>query len=344
MRPILMKGHSRSLTTVKYNSDGDIIATGSKDGTIVLWWADNGERFGVLKGHSGMIYSFDITPDSNYLISGAADTTVKFWDLSNGKEMGTQDMKAPVRCVRMNYGATQLAVVTGSFKRILPALHIFDIDWNTFTLKLVSTTDLASTGRACVWLPENEAVLVANEAGELIMMDSKSSEIIKTVSAHSNEIRFVDVDESLSLLLTCSADHNAKIWSLEDLSLIQTLKSDRPVNSGCFAPKLDHVIIGGGQEASDVTTAAEGGNFEAKIWNYALGVEMGQIKGHFGPINALSFDPSGKGYVSGGEDGYIRLHVFDEDYYTLDKKFMPTVEYSVELEKELEAAEEADKE
>ena len=33
-----------------------------------------------------------------------------------------------------------------------------------------------------------------------------------------------------------------------------------------------------------------------------------QVKGHFGPINSVMFTPDGKGYASGGEDGYVRVH------------------------------------
>ncbi len=40
--------------------------------------------------------------------------------------------------------------------------------------------------------------------------------------------------------------------------------------------------------------------------------------GHFGPVNALTFSPDGKGFASGGEDGYVRLHHFDQSYYEPD--------------------------
>ena len=35
-------------------------------------------------------------------------------------------------------------------------------------------------------------------------------------------------------------------------------------------------------------------------------------QGHFGPINAIGINPDGRSYASGGEDGYIRLHFFDQ--------------------------------
>ena len=38
------------------------------------------------------------------------------------------------------------------------------------------------------------------------------------------------------------------------------------------------------------------------------------MKGHFGPINAIGINPDGRSYASGAEDGYIRLHHFDQPY------------------------------
>ena len=78
-------------------------------------------------------------------------------------------------------------------------------------------------------------------------------------------------------------------------------------------------MLGGGQEAMDVTTTSTRiGKFDAKFYHLIFEEEFGRIKGHFGPINSCEFHPDGKGYSSGGEDGYIRLHVFDPQYFAFD--------------------------
>lgn len=41
------------------------------------------------------------------------------------------------------------------------------------------------------------------------------------------------------------------------------------------------------------------------------------MKGHFGPINSVMFTPDGKGYASGGEDGYVRVHQVKQFLYSL---------------------------
>jgi translation initiation factor 3 subunit I len=42
---------------------------------------------------------------------------------------------------------------------------------------------------------------------------------------------------------------------------------------------------------------------------------LGNVKGHFGPVNALAFSPNGKMFASGGEEGIVRLHHFDNEYF-----------------------------
>lgn len=64
-------------------------------------------------------------------------------------------------------------------------------------------------------------------------------------------------------------------------------------------------------------TAANAGNFEVHFFNMINQSELGKVKGHFGPVNALVFNPDGRSFISGAEDGYIRLHFFDNDYYNL---------------------------
>lgn len=57
------------------------------------------------------------------------------------------------------------------------------------------------------------------------------------------------------------------------------------------------MLLGGGQEAHDVTTAAQTGKFDARFYHMIFAEEFGRVKGHFGPINSVAFNPDGSGYV-----------------------------------------------
>jgi translation initiation factor 3 subunit I len=69
-----------------------------------------------------------------------------------------------------------------------------------------------------------------------------------------------------------------------------------PVNSYhrliCIAVQ---VVLGGGQEAMEVTTTTtKAGKFDARFYHLVFEEEIGRVKGHFGPINSLAFHPNGK--------------------------------------------------
>lgn len=54
--------------------------------------------------------------------------------------------------------------------------------------------------------------------------------------------------------------------------------------------------------------------FKTVFYDLILETEIGKIEGHFSPINSLAFSPDGTSFVTGGEDGYVRLCHFDKKY------------------------------
>jgi WD40 repeat protein len=71
-----------------------------------------------------------------------------------------------------------------------------------------------------------------------------------------------------SYFITGSHDKTAKLWDIRTLTLLKTYTTERPVNAAAISPLVDHVVIGGGQEASQVTmTSSRAGKFEAKFFH-----------------------------------------------------------------------------
>lgn len=125
------------------------------------------------------------------------------------------------------------------------------------------------------------------------------------------------------------SSQSSQIVNVQDLEVLKTYTTDTPLNSACITPKKDFVILGGGQDAMGVTqTSARQGKFEARFYHKIFEEEVGRVRGHFGPLNTVAVDPLGRGYASGGEDGYVRVHQFDKGYF----------DFTYEVERQAKAA------
>ena len=66
---------------------------------------------------------------------------------------------------------------------------------------------------------------------------------------------------------------------------------ERDKDSGvCVCVLCQQVVLGGGQEAREVTTTTtKAGKFDARFYHLVFKEEIGRVKDHFGPINSLAF-------------------------------------------------------
>ncbi len=99
IRPIMVKGHERALTMIKYNREGDLLFSCSKDHVPSCWYSENGERVGTYHGHCGTVWCLDVNFDTTRLLTGSADNCCKLWDVKTGECLHT--WKHTVRLPRL---------------------------------------------------------------------------------------------------------------------------------------------------------------------------------------------------------------------------------------------------
>lgn len=321
MIPILLQAHTRSLTKIVYNRAGDLLFTASKDSVPNVWWSHNGERLGSFHGHEGVVWSLAVSDDSKLLVSGSGDNTVRVWEVNGGKQVGIIETETAVRAVALGHGDRFLAVVTDATMGKSAKISIFEFP----SLKPVQDIDCSPDGKikptVVAFGDCNEMVISGHQDGSVCAWEVASGAQKLKAMPHSDVIRDLQMSADRTYFITASRDNTAKLIDTATLATLKTYKTERPVNSAALSPIRNEVVIAGGQEALHVTTtSSRAGQFEARFFHQIYEGELGRVRGHFGPINTLAYHPRGRGYASGAEDGYVRVHHFDADYFEFQKE------------------------
>lgn len=324
MKPILLHGHERALTQIKYNREGDLLFSSAKDHRPNVWYSLNGERLGTFNGHCGAVWCIDVDWQTRRFLSGAADNSLRLWDVSNGVEIGVLQAESAIRTCVFSYSADLAVYSTDATMGLSCEMSVIDVrnadESFSDSSPIIRMPVKESKITSAIWGPLDRTIITGHDDGSITQWDTRNGRIINSIKEHRNAINDLQKNVDGTMFISASKDCSAKLFDIEDLNVMKTYQTERPVNSASISPKFDHVVVGGGQEAIEVTTTSTRvGKFDARFFHLVFEEEFARVKGHFGPINTLAFHPDGKSFSSGGEDGFVRIQSFDQSYY--DFKF-----------------------
>jgi len=335
MRPIVLQIHERPLTLVKFVHDGDFFMTSGKDGAVNLIRTEDAERIGTYSS-SGAVYAVDCTVDCEYVVTAGADGKVVFYTFE-GEFKSQINHGGILKWVEWNgEPGNQNKVVTCNDKfkskeEGVIANRIMIWQFDPVARLLCIEDNLPMKANKVRWGAFDETLLAIFDEGTIIQYCARTGDQLGLVQAHSGPVQSINFSEDKMLMISASKDQTAKLWAMDDFNddsePVKVYKADRPLNDAAISPLYSseqapkyHVLLAGGQDAKDVTTtSASSGRFETSLWNMIFEEEIGSVKGHFGPVNTLAWFRDGRGFVTGGEDGFVRVNAFDSDYLTSKK-------------------------
>lgn len=317
----MLKGHEGPITKIRYNKEGDMLfSCAKKDKVPCAWFSDNGERLGTYEGHTGAVLDIDVSWDTKLLITGSGDMTARLWEVQTGKALHTWHHSSPVRCCAFSEGAQKALTVQDDGKGVNCTVFLWDVtspsEIPIGQLDRDKKGDTLGRIYAAEFSALDEFIFTVHSDGFVRKWDAKTMKEVAHIQPHQKEIRSIQFSPDKTMFVTASLDKCAKLFLTSTMECLKTYRSDRPLNAASISPSLNHVIVGGGQDAMAVTTtAAKSGHFQVDFFHTVYMEYMGNVKGHFGPVNTLSFCPDGRSYASGSEDGYVRLQHFGKDYF-----------------------------
>ena len=112
---VIQAGHYAAVTTICTSYDGQFIATGSSDKTIILWRASDGKQIRSFRGSPSDISYVEFNRQGTTILSLSNDGTIILWDIATGKEVKRFSLPEDrFTCASFNPENTE--IVTGSRK------------------------------------------------------------------------------------------------------------------------------------------------------------------------------------------------------------------------------------
>lgn len=118
----------------------------------------------------------------------------------------------------------------------------------------------------------------------------------------STKVSVIQLSRYMAMFTNTSKDSTATFFDATSLGYQKTFQTPCPINSAALSPNYDHVVLGGGQEARDRTTASTRiDKFETRFSHLAFEKDFESISGHFVTFNSAALHHNGKSHSPCGK-------------------------------------------
>jgi WD40 repeat protein/RNA polymerase subunit RPABC4/transcription elongation factor Spt4 len=330
----------RSLT---FTPDGEkIIASSARGARLMMWDIASGrelqplvEKFTI----DNFIVDAAISPDGSRFVAGLTDGNIKIWDTQSWLEVQSGKLDSTmydeiayspdgnyltayrlgmVSVINTNYG-TKLFYYNDDPEYNTKGLF-FSVDDNSLSIVgqtelriWESTTDELST-KTLPWIDKSDWVTgasfsgngdqlaLATYSGKILVINRENGQITSSfiMSPAPYSIAFSPNEKFLS---ACS-NNSLNFWNIDDGRIISEIPTNNFNCSISFSWNNEYLIA---LLLNDQNNPLTRNSAEVKIYESASGKELRSIPAASQGIKSIAISPDGSLFVTGSEDGTIRL-------------------------------------
>ncbi len=276
--------------SVAFNPNGNILASGSSDGTIHLWDARTSTHLRTMTDHTSLITNVVFSGDGKMLASSSKDNTIRLWDTQSGEIQKTLKGHADrIFSLWLSWDGTTLTSAGRDNTICL---------WDTQSGELRKTHTLGHSQEIfeMAFSPDGKTLASWDWESPIYLWDVQTGELQNTLTLQQmdvvNEMAFSPDGKTLASTMNNGTVH---LWNTKTGKLRQLL-------IGHTHLALDVVF------SPDGTTLASGSyDTTIRLWNTQTGKLQKTLTGYMNAVLSVAFSPDGKMLANSIDDDIIRV-------------------------------------
>ena len=328
-RRLDLTGHTDSVLSAAFSSDGTQVATGSADSTVRVWDTSTGETVAVLAGHDGDVTGVALAANGRMVASRGVDGTLRLWALREGRVL--RDDTEAVLYARWSPDGRWVA--TGGEAGVL---RVYDTrDWRVRSVAnmrgVINAVDFDAGGRVLAGGLGDE-----QEGGVLVVDDPGSGQ---RAVAHLDRPVQAAAFMSRGGGILSADDAGLRLWTVDGSRLrasrrLAGLRSSNAVDTshGMVAvagrgdgqayllredgrggmltlraapPSVDVYAASFSPDGQRLVTAGQ--QAPIRIWRVSDGRLLNSFRAVAGTTFSAEFSPDGRRVITSGVDGPVRI-------------------------------------
>ncbi|KAI1235983.1 F-box-like/WD repeat-containing protein TBL1XR1 [Lamprotornis superbus] len=283
---------NKDVTSLDWNSEGTLLATGSYDGFARIWTKD-GNLASTLGQHKGPIFALKWNKKGNFILSAGVDKTTIIWDAHTGEAKQQFPFhSAPALDVDWQSNNTFASCSTDM------CIHVCKLGQDRPIKTFQGHTNEVN---AIKWDPTGNLLASCSDDMTLKIWSMKQDSCVHDLQAHNKEIYTIkwsptgpgtNNPNANLMLASASFDSTVRLWDVDRGICIHTLtKHQEPVYSVAFSPDGRYLASGSFDKC-------------VHIWNTQTGALVHSYRGT-GGIFEVCWNAAGDKVGASASDGSV---------------------------------------
>ncbi|KAH0794653.1 F-box-like/WD repeat-containing protein TBL1XR1 [Histomonas meleagridis] len=286
---LILHGHKKIVYACDWSSDGKSLASGSEDGSIIIWYLGDGKYTGnqIIQTSNQNpeehgISSIDWSSNSDLFAAGSFDYFVRIYKGSGTLIGEFREHTKSVFNIKFNPAGTYLVSWSADKTTVL---------WNVNTLSVEHVFNSEEAILDIAW--KDNTTFAAGSGDRTVGICSVKGDHF-LLGGHTNHVSVVAWNCDSSLLASGSEDNTIRIWVTPQFTTITVLQYHQSgITCLKWSPVYSNLVISSSHDGFVYMCDAISGELIREIYH------------HLGNVISLSMTSNGKFLVSGGNSGLI---------------------------------------